>query len=634
MSEESVSDLFRDVSKKRVLFSVAICIVLLTVAASFVLSPVVANTDWQSQFEGQIEGEPPIQGASGVSVQEYYTLWQNTPAGVINHYDALLDEYVNAEWDGASNVEPSSDFPTTIYQKTLLVVSAGYLQTFADYPSEIQNWNDANINTFSPGGKDKSRRPTGGSTDRGDYVDDAYVDITSMPGSAVHHTYSESGNAMKTQLVNPDTDTSVNIAGDYKTDIDEDVNSDTVRVDYDLKNHRISETRILVDGEEVSSSESESHTESFEISSSDIPSDVSTVTVEMDITAVVNVHRERLEVYCADSFNGTCNRYSERFVTVKDGPTYRTLTVTDTRSVTPTSLDSSDIEVEYLNHPDGYTIARVNTDGGWISFDLPGDVSVFGPYRGYSSRNTEWDTVSTDDTQNISSVHPSVFHIRPSKNGITVPPSQAEYGIDFTQTTGGVVQYQGSVPNSLKDTQVDLQTSEYNSTREFEFQSQDVVFEGSDDSVVFHGYTGEDVSVPAESAGEIRRTNISVTNISRVEDRETVDIEIKLTDSGGNPVRTDDRTGSVNIAGSQVNTGPNGIATTTLSDSTDVFVVTYNPAERWKYDTIYIGSKVNGEVPTEPISLIQYLNGLIPAVTLLSFMYIILKIVYKGTTGR
>lgn len=633
MGNAPLTDLVTKLLDRRAISALLVSAVLLAAVISFGVSPAAAGTDWESEFEGQLSGEPPIQGADGVTVQQYYTLWQSTPPSVITHYENLLSEYIEAEWSEADSIQPSSDFPQVIYQKTLLVASASNLQPYGDYPSEISNWNFANLNTFTPGDDDTSRRPSGVNTEGNAYVDDAYVDITSLPGSAVHHTYSQSGSSERARLVNPDQGTDVNVVGDYKIDIPDDINSDTTRVEYDLQSHEITEKRVYIDGTEVASSGSDAHFGAFELSSSDIPSGVSEYTVEMDIQVDVEVHKEQVEIFCADSFNGTCNRYSERFVTEFDGVKSQTLTVSDSQSVTPTTLDASDIEVEYLNHPDGYTIAKVDTDGGWLSFTLPGEVYGYGSYRGYSSRNPAWDTVSSDDTEAVSSVHPAVFHIRPSDAGITIPPSQSEYGVKFSNTEGVTVQDRGSVSGSLQGTQMDLSEDQYKSVRDFHFQSEELVFGEGSDSVTFQGYTGEDVTVQAESAGEMKRTEISVTNISRTESTDTAEIEVTLNDSSGAAVQTDGRDGYVEIAGNTVNTGNDGTATVQVPDTTDVFVVNYVPGSPWNPGTSYVESGVTGEVPSEPIPLIQYINSLIPAAALLSFVYLGFKLVSKGITG-
>ena len=292
-------------------------------------------------------------------------------------------------------------------------------------PQDVERWNAGDIEEFPDTNRSVSIRPAHADTGGGRFVKDAHATLFAIqPSTRTRLSPSE-------QPLYVGSDGEVLGTVDYRVRIPEDDTTGDRQVYWSLEEHRIDETRLVIDGETVASN-SGSHTPQFDFA--DLDPGSHRIAVEADVFVKLEKHVRTEETECEYRENTT-----RCWTDVDHDYSYptETITVQDDRAVVGYELSVSGKRASF---PDGSTGLALSADQPWLGYSLPNG-NVSGVWRFYSARVPSWDTLvyesANDSTRRHSPLHPLQVNAFP-----------LEMGASASQPTARVVATDGERRNT------------------------------------------------------------------------------------------------------------------------------------------------------------------------------------------
>ena len=425
-------------------------------------------------------------------------------------------------------------------------------------PRDVERWNAGDSEEFPDTNRSVSIRPTHADTGGGRFVKDAHATLFAIqPSTRARLSPSE-------QPLYVGSDGEVLGTVDYRVRIPEDDTTGDRQIYWSLEEHRIDETRLVIDGETVASN-SGSHTPQFDFT--DLDPGSHRIAIEADVFVKLEKHVRTEETECESRENTT-----RCWTDVDHDYSYptETITVQDDRAVVGYELSVSGKRASY---PDGSTGLAVSADQPWLGYSLPNG-NVSGIWRFYSARDPSWDTLvyesANDSTRRHSPLHPLQVNAFP-----------LEMGASASQPTARVVATDGErrdAPALPEHVNLDVANGSYTG-------SETLVTRTSNDvSTIEARGLVRGVSQSIESSDletvEIHESNLTLSIINETET--TARVEVSLTDdSTGDPIATADREGFVVIGNERVNTTADGTVEVMLDDPGVAISARYTPGEWW-----------------------------------------------------
>ena len=217
---------------------------------------------------GLAAADPPDEPDHGVNETTFPALWSGD-----------VDGNVSSGGDGDND---------TVAMRQL---ANGTDVPFNAPPADVAAWNDGEIDEFPSTNRSVSIRPSGADTESGRFVRDAHATIFAVQPST-RARLSESS-----QPLYVDSDGTVLGTVDYRIELPEDDPNGSRQVYWSLEEHRFEETRLLVDGEEVTMGGG-SHTPEF--SFEDLDAGSHTLTLEANVSVRVEEHVRTEREVCED----------------------------------------------------------------------------------------------------------------------------------------------------------------------------------------------------------------------------------------------------------------------------------------------------------------------------------------------
>jgi len=239
----------------------------------------------------------------------------------------------------------------------------------------------------------------------------------------------------------------------------------------------------------------------------------------------------------------------------------------------------------YGSYPNDDTALFFLREGPWSSVSLPDGTTVQSNWMFFSARDTNWDTmrVSTATGEGFTdqTYHPLQVYAYPSRSGVYV---------DGDAELRNVLGDEHDPPSLSEELSFDLPREEYKTTQGFDLQLDDDARTGSLTlRGIVRGTSAE--RPPFPRVQEIRTTDLDIT-VTDVND-ESIEIELSLRDSEGNPVDTRRDDGVVRIDGhGEVETGIDGTAEVEISPPPSGAVVAEYVPVNWyeaSAETTYVG---------------------------------------------
>ncbi|QLH76948.1 hypothetical protein HZS55_06410 [Halosimplex rubrum] len=438
---------------------------------------------------------------------------------------------------------------------------------FDSPPRGVEQWNRENVGDFPSFDRDTSVHPPGVSLTDRRYVRDAYIEIfTAQPSTRAKLSPDD-----QPRYVAPTG--SLLAVSDYRVRIPEDSVTETERTYWNLTGHDVTETRLLVDGEEEARNDGNRRPR-FEYDFGDNVGIDHTLTVESTITVTVGRLHERCVPTPPDD---ECSYWITSF----ENQTSE-VTVRDSISVTEYYLDIMGFHARY---PDGDLGTVVIKSDPWLGYSLPtGDVR--GVWRFYSARDPTWDTLvsasASGSSRSHSPVHPLRVFAYPIKTGPTVSPAEK---VELLMVNGGQRQ-----PPTLPGA-VDLDVLEEPYTESFSIATRIDTPAQDISDVTAHGLVrGVETSADPRLFEEvaIHRSNLSLSVLNTTATTASVRVSLRDVETD-TPIETADREGRIVLAGKEVQTGRDGTLTTTISRPSGAIGARYEPGEWWLSTTAYVG---------------------------------------------
>ncbi|WP_276248582.1 hypothetical protein [Haladaptatus sp. YSMS36] len=459
-------------------------------------------------------------------------------------------------------------------------------------PKAVEQWNRGDLQDFPETDAGTSIHPPNATLADSVFIKDAYVEVFAVQPSTRARLSPED----RPLYVAPNGSVLATI--DYRvqrTMLDE---ASGERTDAQLLDHRIVETRLLVDDElETTTVGSHTPTLSYE-SLSDYAGDEHTLTVEADIAVELSPHSKA----CSGE---SCSVRTE------------TLTVRDELQVTEYDLSVAGYRGVY---PNGDLGLYVGKNHPWLGYSLPNG-EVNGVWRFYSARDSEWDTLvsSTEDgdTERNSSLQPLQVNAYPMETGPTAAPRdlvtiQGTYGAETTPPT---------LPEHVH---LDVLTEPY--TASYALTTRTKTTDHTLRNVTAHGLVrgvetrlneGTFIDIP------IHKSNLSLSVVNTT--AKTVTVEATLRDAQTDePIATDEREGSLVIAGERVNTSDDGTVTHTLPRNAGSVSARFDPGRWWVDGSGFTSDSAVVYVGGGPLAFLTTLYRIgVPVSTFLFAVFII-----------
>jgi len=432
-------------------------------------------------------------------------------------------------------------------------------------PRDVERWNAGDIDEFPDTNRSVSIRPTHADTGGGRFVKDAHATLFAIqPSTRARLSPSE-------QPLYVGSDGEVLGTVDYRVRIPEDDTTGDRQVYWSLEEHRIDETRLVIDSETVSST-SGSHTPQFDFA--DLGPESHRIAIEADVFVELEKHVRTEETECEYRENTT-----RCWTDVDHDYSYptETITVQDDRRVVGYELSVSGKRASY---PDGSTGLELSANQPWLGYSLPNG-NVFGVWRFYSARDPSWDTLvyesANDSTRRHSPLHPLQVNAFP-----------LEMGASASQPTARVIAIDGErrdAPALPEHVNLDVANGSYTG-------SETLIARTSNDvSTIEARGLVRGVSQTIESSDlepvAIHESNLTLSIVN--ESETTARVEVSLTDdSTGDPIATADREGFVVIGNERVNTTADGTVRVTLDDPGVAISARYTPGEWWNDGPGYV----------------------------------------------
>lgn len=437
-------------------------------------------------------------------------------------------------------------------------------------PRDVETWNDGELGDFPSTDRSVSIRPSGAETEDGRFVRDAHATLFAVQpstrarlSSSSHPLYvAEEGAVLGTT--------------DYRVRVPEDDTTGSRQVYWSLQEHRIDESRLLVDGDEETT-RGGSHTPRFEFDGLDDGDH--TVTLATDVYVQLEKHVRTERTVC----EGTGSERTCR--TVVDHDYYypdESVTVSDEIDVVSYDLAVSGERAQY---PDGTTELALTADSPWLGHTLPNG-NVTGVLRFYSARDSDWDTLvySTEDgaTLEHSPLHPLQVNAFPLEMG----PSTSQVNATVLDSDGE----QRNAPSLPDNVNLDVPNDSYTGSETLVTRVPGEITDVRARGLV-RG-TGTRVDVDWLDAVEIRQSNLTISTINETRNATTVTIQLR-DNATGQPINTADRNGYIVVNGERLNTTGNGTVTTKLDRSGAIISARYEPGDWWRDGPGYVGDSAS-----------------------------------------
>ncbi|WP_224448669.1 hypothetical protein [Haloprofundus salilacus] len=449
----------------------------------------------------------------------------------------------------------------------LCTIAAGTDIPLDTPPKAVEQWNRGDLQEFPTTDATQSVHPLNATLSDGRFIKDAYTEIFAVQPS--------------TRARLSPTDQPLYVASngtllgtvDYRVAVPTAETTDNRRTNWEVVDHEIVGTRLLVDGD-VESTASGTHTPELPYSLDSQTDEPHSLTLVAEIAVTVE---RRVSVCTARDARGTCLEWN---------------TQRERRTETHIVRDSTDV-VAYDLTISGYHAVYPNGDLGlvvyknqpWLGYSLPnGDVR--GVWRFYSARDPEWDTLvtSTDEGQTVdhSSLHPLQVHAYPIETGPTPSPRRT---VTILETYGVETQ-----PPTLPET-VLLGATDEPYTASYGIATRTKSTENDLTAVTAYGLVRgveADASESSFVTVPLNESELTLDVLNTTEDSVTVRVSLRDTQTG-EPINTHGREEYVVLQGQRMNTSDNGTLTTTLSQSTGSVSARYEPGRWWRSVPGYVG---------------------------------------------
>ena len=497
-------------------------------------------------------GDPPRPGTTNSSLteSEEATLWSKLPA----------EGYVTAEEYYAAYGENR----TTTHD-----VANGSDLSFTEPPATADRWTEYAHGTFEPGDQDTSRYPAGATTESGWFIKDAHVTLFAVSPSTTTYVAPD-----ETRFYVPPEGTILGIV-DYRIEVPATTRLNHTDITWELDSHRITETRLYVDGDEVASAPGGHHP----VHEYDVD-DAEEITIEADIEA--RLIREE----ASSPVNRTREVRTE------------TVTVSDTLAVDFYDLTATAYVAAYPTGVDGVSIYQSVPWRGY-TLDAEGRHEIGGVWRFFTARDTDWDRLvesTSDDTTRIDNDALPVFvHAYPSDLG---PRAKPEYGGPTIDRTWG--EDRETPAESLPaNVTVEVVNESYTPTEGLAVESRAL----DRDALTVHGIVrGTEATIPESIDVEERPPRESELTAAIIAENETgVTVLLTLADAetgspivleGGDrlePIGEIEREGYIEIDDRRVKTNSTGHAVIHLTEQ-GVYTARYEPASWMDSQPVYTGN--------------------------------------------
>jgi len=510
----------------------------------------------------------------------------------------------DALWSGDVD---SDDPPDDVSNDSAMSELAAYTDIAFDEPPEaVEHWNDGDHEEFPDTSWRTSTHPRGTSLSDDVFVKDSYVELFAIqPSTRIHRSANE------TELfVAPEG--RLLAATDYRIERPAGQTFNETTISWSVDEHRIEETRLLVN-DTVISSAGNTHTPELPYDSLDeYDGETLTLTVETDIYAGLQRENKTCLVRINES---VCDDLSITSHYVRGQHTVQTSV-----DVTVHSLSA---DVTEARHPSGRRSFAVYADEPWRGYTV-GNTTVSGVWQFYSARNARWDTLltstKTDQRTRDSPMHPLQVNAFPSSLGPSISPDR----------TGDPVTVYGNTtaPPWLHPTiDLDVVTSPYQTSQGL-VTGADAV-DTTEDTVTADGMVrGVRDTQTADSFASVEVSNSSLTLTVKETTAQNVTLVISLQETEtGAPIDTNARSGSIVVDGESVNTNATGTVRITVPRTAGAVSARYDPAPWWQGSSSYTPATDTVYVEGSPIDLLGILYRMaIPIGSLLLGVYIIERI--------
>lgn len=602
-----------------------------------------------SQYEGRYSAdEPPephnhdkflvehsdVESASSLdelvteAVTQYYGLWSAISPETLEHYVTLLEN---------DTTDADDDVSLSMAEKNILAVGGGYVNTYDEYPAFAQVWNEYTLQAYTAGDADVSRYPYNTNIDSSKYVKAAYVDTVSIDPSVHFHA----DDSPPTRLVGDSGD--IHFTADYRVDVPDDTSTGSSvgdkRYEYTLQSHKIVKTELIISRRgTVDADSSGSHTGTLTYSGMD--DGTTEFTVRTTIEARVNEHVEQKRRTCVsrNATTGECESWSTYWSTTRDEDVTDRVTVKDITTVAHDPIEANKYSGTFRNHPDGYSIIRLETGDKWLTAEFPDGQYLTSPYRMFGHRDKGWDHITsdtaTDSTTTISDVHPVELHVAPWVGGVErvlgTGPNKIRFDVEVDDGETISAPSQSRFPAELQSRfNFNLVEESYEHPTRFTIKSRygKVLNEG--DSVTYHSVTGKTAEIDMEKSGDIKETRLNVTTLNESrDDGGNVTIQVRLVEKEtGNPIRTTNRGGNITVNGRIINTGSDGTAQLTFEPEGRIIQGTFHPDGSWDYETVFVKDSDTVVLPVRTSGVIKVLNAWMPVGVIFGSVYVLLKMI-------
>lgn len=525
---------------------------------------------------GPTAGHPPEESTNGVNESEFRLLW----AG-----DA-----------DSGNISRNATTRTALTNATDIPLDSP--------PRAAEQWNRRDLEEMPSTGGGTAVHPESATTTSGAYLKDVGVAIAGISPS----TRTRLAPDRKPLYIAPDGTVLGTI--DYRVAAP-DVESADVR--WCPTDHRVSDVRLLVDGQELAHT---AETKTVRLSYDSLGVDDGgprTLTLEATVSVTLN------KTVLPDTDESEPMGCPSDAILLNRTRT-ETVTVSQSRSVTVYDLDISGYSGEY---PDGAQGTVVYRNKPWYGVKLPSG-EVRGVWRYYVARDTGWDRLVRTDgdgsTTEHSPVHPVQVTAYPIETG---PTSNRRSQLTILETYGRQYQSPG-VPESVA-----LDTIDGQYTGSYGIAAKTTPAESAGSSITAVGLVrGTSTRIDREelAAVPINRTTLSLSVTERTESNVTVTAKLQEQSSGA-PIETADRDGYLTVGDKRVNTSANGTATVTVSRRSDAVTARYVPGNWWENIPGYVGTSTTVSTEHRVLRVLRALYRLaVPLGTLLIAGYLLSRL--------
>lgn len=472
--------------------------------------------------------------------------------------------------------------------------------SFDTPPEAPEEWNRKEIDRF-PGGDstDTSVHPDGANLQDGNWIKDAYVSVFAVQPSTVLHR----GGDEPTHYTG--SEGTVTGTADYRVTLPDGSSSQERRVDWSIHDHSVTEADVMIGGRigNTFGRQQLSDANPGNVIRGEYTGAEEGMT-ELGLRATIEVtlekHVETRSCHTDDDGDTDCSDWSSDYSYPSE-----TVTVDDYED---TSYYSTQTSVYHTYNPVEEEM-RLVVGGGrpYNGITLPGGDRALGVWSYYTARDTAWDTLdksTASGEQTIHSpIHPVTTHAYPSQAGIrtagprgSLEPAQ----IDIYYQSGE----SQPAPDLPANVNVPVASDSYNLSRQIAVSSttnqpSEVEVEG-----IVRGTTS-DLKASDPFYTEIPTVEPEIeTETTRIDDG--IQLDVSLTAPDGTPISTDQTNDYLSVRGRDFETGSDGTATLTLSQSDFPAYVSYTPTYFWdRADVAYAATSTRVNSQTTIPSLME-----------------------------